>query len=65
MYGDLGSWGVAATVIYVFSVVVPPVGMIIGSLLMIEPFFSVNNLNEQLKSETIYELPSWIDECSR
>ena len=26
---------------------------------------SVNELNDVLKSETIYELPSWINECSR
>ena len=65
MMNDLGSWGVVATVIYVISIIIPPAGMVLGTLMMLEPTFSVNKLNNQLKSETIFELPSWINECSR
>ena len=35
MIGDLGSWGVGATFIYTFSFLLPPVGMILGTLLML------------------------------
>ena len=35
MIGNLSSWGVAATFIYTFSFPVPPVGMILGTLLML------------------------------
>ena len=35
MEEDLGSWGIVATVIYVITFIVPPVGMIIGTLMMI------------------------------
>ena len=64
MMDDLGSWGIAATVIYVFTIWVPPAGMIVGTLLMWKPAISANKMNNLLKSETIYELPSWINECS-
>ena len=65
MLASLGSWGVAATFIYTFTFFVPPVGMIIGGLLMITPATDVIRLNDLLKSGTIYELPSWVNECLR
>ena len=65
MRESYGSWAVAATFIYCFTFCVPPLGMIIGSLLMLKPARLTFELNDFLKTETIYELPSWINGCSR
>ena len=65
MRESYGSWAVAATFIYTFTFCVPPAGMIIGTLLMLKPSRLTIELNDLLKTQKIYELPSWINECSR
>ena len=65
MHKTYSSWGVAALVLYCVFVLVPPASILLGSSMLIKPMMVTIKGNEVLKSGKVYELPSWINDCSR
>ena len=64
MQKAISSFGVIALVVYAFTFLIPLVGMILGSLLMIKPMLATNELDDLLESEKVFDIPSWINQCS-
>ena len=64
MHNNYRSWGVAAVVLYCLFVMGPPIGVILGSLMLIKPLMVTLEVNDILDSRTVYDLPSWINDCS-
>ena len=64
MHNNYRPWGVAAVVLYCLTVLFPPAGVIIGSCMLIKPLMVTLDVNEALNTRTVYDLPSWINDCS-
>ena len=65
MNKDYSSWGVAAVVLYCVAICMPPASMILGSSMLIKPLMITVEANDVLKNGKVYELPDWINDCSR
>ena len=59
------SWGIAAVVLYAVSFCFPPCGIFLGTIMLNKPTMVTIEVNKVLKSGTVYELPAWINDCSR
>ena len=64
MHNNYRSWGVTAVVLYCLFVVAPPIGVIVGSCMLIKPLMVTLEANDTMNSRTVYDLPSWINDCS-
>ena len=64
MQKAISSFGILALVAYVFTFFMPFIGMILGSFLMIVPMLYTNELIDFLEEEKVFDIPSWINECS-
>ena len=62
---DVFSWSIAAVVLYVVFVLFPIASTILGSSMLIKPLMVTIETNEVLKSGKVYEIPDWINDCSR
>ena len=65
MHKAYSSWSVAAVVLYCLAVCFPPASVILGSLMLIKPLKVTIEANEVIKNGKVFELPDWINECSR
>ena len=50
---------------YCVFVLLPPAAMIAGSAFLIAPYQITSKINEALESGKVFELPDWINDCSR
>ena len=58
-------WGITALVIFCVSFFFPPCANFLGPLLLINPTKVTLEANKVLQSHTFYEIPEWINDCSR
>ena len=65
MHKTYGSYSIAALVILAVSCCLPPLAMILGTCLLIKPLIVTIEVNDLLQSGTVFELPDWINDCSR
>ena len=66
MHKTFNSNGViAAVVAYIVLIPVPPLAIIVGTFLLLEPMFITIEINDVLESGKVFELPDWINDCSR
>ena len=66
MRKDYKSWSIAAVVLYcVFICCIPNASMLLGTGMLIKPLMVTDEANEMLSSGKVFELPSWINDCTR
>ena len=57
------SWGIAALVLYLVFGLIPGLSVILGSCMHINTLKVVTEVNDTLKSGTVFEIPDWIHAC--
>ena len=62
VYKKFSGWALGAYCLTAFSF--PPAGVILGASILIKPYTTTQNLSDLFNTEKLYELPSWINECS-
>jgi len=65
MYHAYHAWGIAAITVIPLSILAPYVAVVVAPFLFIVPTKVTLEVNQMLKSGTAFELPQWINECSR
>ena len=65
MLDAYSSWSIAAVVLYCVFVLIPIASIILGSSMLIVPLMVTIETNEVLKDGKVYEIPDWINDCSR
>ena len=65
MHDAYTSYGIGAVIMFCVFVLIPPVAMIAGSGFLIKPYQITSQINEALESGKVFELPEWINDCSR
>ena len=65
MQEAFSSWSIAGLVLYLVFGFWPGLSVLLGSCMLIKPLMVVSKANEMLKSGTIFEIPDWINDCSR
>ena len=50
--------------VYCLTFWMPPLGAVIGALMTIKPAMTTHDLDDLMNNtRTIYELPSWVNQC--